>query len=96
MSEAPIIVPKARKQDELQQAHDMLASIVLGWRRYGSFFPVGMGAVLVAQLEVLCWALNHNHNTRFAEKLAQIDRTMTERGVRLYESPQFFTDKEQS
>src|SRR5262249_41298372 len=93
MSNRTISWPVPRSQDELQRAHDILAGVVLHWSRVEHWFPTGMGAVLVRSLEVLCWALGHNHNTSFAERLGSIERTMTAHGCELELAPEFLGEE---
>jgi hypothetical protein len=81
---------------ELQRAHDMLVPLVLEPVVFERVkLPIGFRAVIVRNLDVLCWALHHEHNTTFAENLALLDRLMRDHGIALKEWPEYFTGKEQ-
>jgi hypothetical protein len=69
---------RLRSLDEIQRAHDQLAAIVLG-EVPNPVAPEGMPLVISA-LDALCWALNHDHNRRFAEQMECIDKWLAERG----------------
>ena len=70
--------PAMRSQDELQRAHDLLHGIVLGEVPVG--VPEADRPILVASLDVLCWALRHDHNPAFAENLATFEEELARLG----------------
>ena len=67
-----------RSKDELQRAHDLLHSIVLGQ------VPITLSReeqpLIVAALDVLCWALHHDHNQSFALNLALLTKALEDLG----------------
>ncbi len=67
---------------DLQRAHDIFGAIMVGEVEVPEF--VGKRE-LVQRLDVLCWALGHDHNTRFAQFLSAVEEHVNEQGVQLME-----------
>lgn len=77
---APLIVPPAtRDAMEVQRAHDALNNIITGTVDIGEIPPLDRN-LLRASLEVLCWVLQHDHNTAFAEHLKELRDAIREAG----------------
>lgn len=70
---------RIRRTDEIQRAHDILTRIVTGE------IPLKMGDTerrcMIAQCDVLCWALSHDHNVEFSQLLMIIERTLEKAGI---------------
>lgn len=70
---------KPRSLDEIQAAHDRIVAILLG-----DVPNPEMGWILLKDAaNVLCWVLQHSHNTEFQEILDAIDQRLGARGYRL-------------
>lgn len=69
-----------RSPTELQRAHDLLIGLLLDtdFPRVADEAEVAM---IMSQANVLCWALGHRHNTKFAQILLDIERNMADQGV---------------
>lgn len=74
---------------EIQRAHDILVEIIL--KRVPNPFP-GAEQFIIANADVLCWILNHDHNTTFRDNLAKIETYLEHQGLILYQAPEQFTD----
>ena len=70
-----------RDREELQRAHDILVAVAAG--KASSFFPVDARQEFVFAIDVLCWALRHDHNKRFAERLTGIKARLNSQGIEL-------------
>ena len=62
-----------RSEFEIQRAHDLLTKIILG--HAGSPFEDDPAAdeILRECTNVLCWVLQHDHNTLFASNLEKVE-----------------------
>lgn len=78
---------------QIQRAHDLLLHVIMDEKLRESFHP-GMGAVMVAGLDALCWVLGHDHNRHFAALLTQVEEELRKRGIDLIELPEMvYPDK---
>ena len=71
-----------RSWEEIQRAHDILVGVIL------REVPVEMKdretqLGLHAALDALCWVLQDNCESDFAENLSKIEKELTARGFRL-------------
>jgi hypothetical protein len=65
-----------RDYEEIQRAHDILKALVCG-----EIQGVAVeGDAIHAALDVLCWALGHDHNPSFATNLARLEQQIAEHG----------------
>lgn len=75
-----------RDAQQIQRAHDILIEVVTG----RVAIDAGEGSVplwsLHAALDVLCWALQHDHNSAFAENLAKVERLIKQSGYELIDT----------
>ena len=78
----PRKLPPMRTVDEIKRAHDLLVPLVTGAFELKALTPE-MKQVLHATLDCICWVLNHNHNTAFAENLERIEALLHEEGVEM-------------
>lgn len=67
-----------RPADQIQAAHDILVSIILGDCEIGA--ANNAKETMQVYCEVLCWILRHDHNQAFANNLKEIQRRLRERG----------------
>lgn len=70
-------LPTLRPAAEVQEAHDILISIILGEIKIG-LSPDDPS--LRSAADVLCWVLGHDHNQAFAGNLVKIKAAMEARG----------------
>jgi hypothetical protein len=74
-----------KSQDEIQIAHDRLIGILLGEA------PVSINEktrqIMTANVDVLCWVLNHDHNETFANNLEWAKRETARLGISLVKDP---------
>jgi hypothetical protein len=69
---------RLREWQEVQRAHDLLIPIVTGEVPH----PCPEQAVEIhLALDVLCWVLRHEHNTKFASNLAHLEDWLARQGV---------------
>lgn len=88
--DGPAIVPlRTRDPLEIQRAHDLLHAVLGG--ELPVVMPEGVRLVVTAQLDVLCWALNHDHNTSFAENLHELREEIRAAGYEERKAPFPFT-----
>ena len=83
-----------RSPDDIQRAHDILVSLILD----PAFWAAADGdtlLALMAQADVLCWILHHDHNTRFALALESIEKRLAEYGVVIVDTGCLQTREEQ-
>jgi hypothetical protein len=73
-----------RPASEIKRAHDMLVPIMLG-EAPPIFSEADRESIHIA-LDVLCWALRHDHNTGFAENIQRIEVKLHAAGVVLRDS----------
>ena len=59
-----------RDSDTIQRAHDTLVGIALGDVEVPGLDPEDPG--FVGALDVLCWVLEHDHSTAFADNLRKL------------------------
>jgi hypothetical protein len=67
-----------RPEEEIVAAHDRLVALLMN--EITNPFPDLPQPMLVAVTDVLCWVLQHDHNTKFQENLDKLDRSMLESG----------------
>jgi hypothetical protein len=67
-----------RSQDELQRAHDVLLAIVL--EEVPNVLLTEDDLPLHAAADTLCWVLQHDHNTNFADNLASLQALLAKAG----------------
>jgi hypothetical protein len=73
-----------RTADELQRAHDILASLVLDERMMRFVCPTLRDTQnVIATLNVLCWVLKHDHNPNFGEMIDRLEAALRELGVQV-------------
>jgi hypothetical protein len=70
-------ITEMRTEQEITRAHDLLAGIILG-----ETLPLDPVTENMIRLEagVLCWVLNHDHNTAFEEHIANIEKILAKAG----------------
>jgi hypothetical protein len=81
--------PLLKSEEEIQKAHDAIATIVLGEVDFG--YPSGALQAAHHCLDVLCWILNHDHNPAFGDNLTMIFQEAERRGCKLTTTKPFFT-----
>jgi hypothetical protein len=69
-----------RTDDEIQRAHDTLGQLVLEPFLFRSVFGNDEHQIVVANLDVLCWVLHHDHNRTFADNLEMVKERLTKLG----------------
>ncbi len=79
-----------KTEAEIQRAHDILIEIILD--RVPNPFPPDSLPFLIANADVLCWLLDHDHNTTFSNNLAKVESYMNEAGCVLEKADKPFTD----
>lgn len=67
-----------RSEEELQRAHDTLLAVTLG-EVHVHLTPRALTGTQVA-LDVLCWALNHDHNDAFEGNMANLKHAIASAG----------------
>ena len=72
-----------RTPDEVQRAHDLLIGLVLNEKLFHQIVEEDTRPLIIAALDVLCWTLNHKHNTLFASNLVLLEQMLADLGVRL-------------
>lgn len=78
-----------RTPDELQQAHDLLVGLILDSEMRAVLGPDQDGKILIAMVanaDVLCWILGHDHNHTFSDNLEGIQDVLAERGYALHDT----------
>ena len=65
-----------RPVEQLQRAHDLLVGILLKEVPNPGFDE----KYIHAAADVLCWALNHDHNIAFDQNLKRLEGALAERG----------------
>ena len=65
-----------RSEFEIQRAHDLLRKIILGHARSPFEDDPAADELLRECANVLCWILQHDHNTVFASNLEKIEKCM--------------------
>jgi hypothetical protein len=73
-----------RPAADIQAAHDRLVAILIH-DIPNPFGDDGFQSLSIAAA-VLCWVLQHDHNTAFGENLAQIDQELRNMGYELKDS----------
>lgn len=77
---------KLRDAEEIQRAHDLIASI-LGGDVPPMALPYGPHRSALKQISsVLCWVLEHDHNLAFGELLAHLETALAATGYALVRS----------
>ena len=75
-----------RSQREVQLAHDMLVSLLLGPKeRLERIVDTDKAHLMIAAVDVLCWILHHDHNVTFATNLADVEYLLREEGIEMQE-----------
>ena len=64
---------------ELQRAHDLFVAIITGELKVPSL-DRNARRMIHASLDVLCWALDHDHNSTFACNLRQVREAVAKAG----------------
>jgi hypothetical protein len=72
---------RMRPFDEVQRAHDLLASLLLEPR-----FTPDTKTEIIPRADVLCWCLMHSHNERFGNDLKAVEEYMQTLGIVLEDS----------
>lgn len=67
--------------DEIQWAHDLLVGIILGEAPIRASAEIKTAVSHMAS--VLCWVLDHDHNTEFVDMLTELEAATTTAGVQL-------------
>lgn len=70
-----------RSELEIQRAHDMLIALILR-EVPNPLSPESIHALRVA-CDVLCWALEHDHNDTFGRHLAGLEQALASAGFKL-------------
>lgn len=67
-----------RDEQEIQRAHDILEAVLLAEVK----IPLGEEdrLMITAATDVLCWILHHDHNSVFADNLANLERLIAKAG----------------
>lgn len=78
---------RQRSRDELVRAHDLLVHIVTTEELREELLDGEILDRVTGALDVLCWALRHDHNPTFGHNLAALNRAMQDLGYELYEEP---------
>ena len=60
-----------KSEAELQKAHDLFVAIITGEIGLSNLPPEALRNIVVST-DVLCWALDHDHNSTFACNLRQV------------------------
>ena len=89
-----LIAPALRDISEIQAAHDRLIAIVLAEVPNPFGGDPNIEAQIKASLDVLCWALGHDHNTTFAANLRAIDEYHAACGLMLCDSGRLQTRRQ--
>jgi hypothetical protein len=78
-----------REQFEIEKAHDAIIP-VLNNELPGVKFHISPSQEerMIVALDVLCWVLGHDHNTRFADNLASLLKQLKEKGFELSNLPE--------
>jgi hypothetical protein len=79
-----------KTEAEIQKAHDILVEIILN--RVPNPFPPKTRELLMARMDVLCWALDHDHNKSFEENLEKIQKFLAQLGYSLNTAAAPFTE----
>ncbi len=75
-------LPPMKSQDQIQAAHDRLTAIITS--EVPNPYPDDPEFVkLRIACDVLCWCLNHDHNTSFGDNLTLIDAFLELQGIGL-------------
>lgn len=72
-----------KKEAEVQRAHDILIAFLLG--EVPIKLPKETDTALRIAYDVLCWCLEHNHNTHFAKNLKTLENLAHQKGYQLTE-----------
>jgi hypothetical protein len=75
-----------KSRDEIQRAHDILVSVILEEVKI-ELEPKDREAIHFAT-DVLCWVLQHEHNTAFAENLFNLETELAQKGYVLEFRPE--------
>jgi len=78
---------KLRSMDEIQRAHDILACLVTQPKLVERLGPDTL-RIFVINLDVLCWALHHDHNETFQKTLDVIQEHLAMLGIRFFRHPE--------
>ena len=73
-----------RRQEEIQKAHDMLRAVVIG--EVPNPQP-DAEPIMRANLDVLCWVLEHDHNKTFTNNVQLLDEALVGMGFQMCRSP---------
>jgi hypothetical protein len=73
---------RMRPFDQIQRAHDMLVAI-LKLEIVKGIVPDEKSRTVVGGIDLLCWVLVHDHNTRFADELRVIEQYLRDAKVML-------------
>lgn len=66
-----------RTEDELQHAHDLLATLIEEQLVSPAFvMPI------ITSLDVLCWTLRHDHNTSFGDNITELTKIIEKHGFK--------------
>jgi len=82
-------VPAARSRDEIQRAHDILGAVILNPTICGAIYGSNAEETLpqiVCNMDVLCWALGHDHIKTFGENLATIETSFEQLGLEMVDT----------
>lgn len=71
-----------KTEAEIQKAHDILASIILGNVK-GLTLPSASKAAVHCAADVLCWVLGHDHNKTFGKNLEALELAISKLGYEL-------------
>lgn len=75
-----LLIIKLRDKSEMQFAHDLLTAIVTGEAPGFDKFPPRAKLGMVAQLDVLCWVLEHDHNQNFGNNVKALREYLAKKG----------------
>ena len=81
-----------KSEAELQRAHDLFVALITGDVALPSMSPNAMRNVHSAA-DVLCWVLDHEHNSTFACNLRQVREQVAAAGYVEHEGEQPGGDK---
>jgi hypothetical protein len=77
-----------RTETELTRAHDILTAVILGEAVPSAPISPENDILMRVACDVLCWALQHDHNHTFANNLRILEQSLADAGYVLTEKKQ--------
>lgn len=75
-----------RTETELTRAHDILTAVILGEVVPGAPITPQTDMLIRVARDVLCWALQHDHNQTFANNMRILEQSIADAGYVLQEA----------